>query len=399
VSVDVRRAVIPGLQTGTHILQNNHRLGRRMTRGGRSPNFFRTKDGRVIYLLRGAGGADKLIRLLDLLNCSSDDASVSKTVASWQAKDLEDAIAEKKLIAVMARTKAEWLAHPQGKWLADRPVIDIEKVADSSPEPFKPAGRPLSGIRILDMTHVLAGPVTTRTLAEQGADVLHVSAPYQSDSLGMTLDTGFGKRSAYIDLNEKKDVDRLMMLIQGADIFVQSWRPGVLDAYGLSPQNLVKLRPGLIYVSVSCYGSGGPWANRGGYEPLGQTACGLAVDEGSIDAPLLQPTGTMNDYLVPYLGAGGTLGALIHRSKNGGSYHVKVSLTRASMWLQELGPLSTETPDIAFPRLADDSPDFGRFGTPFGEIRYSLPITQYSETKAYWDKPPVPPGAHQPEWI
>ncbi|MFC1533994.1 CoA transferase [Thermodesulfobacteriota bacterium] len=397
VSVDVQRAVIPGLRTTSYVRQNNYSL--RGRRNIRMPNFFRTKDNRRIYILRASVYPEKLFQLLDLLKCTNSTEEMAKVVAEWRAEDLEEAIAEKKLFGVIARTRDEWLDHPQGRWLADRPVIEIEKLGNSDPKPFQAAERPLSDIRVLDMTHVLAGPVTSRTLAEQGADVLHLSAPYQPDHLSMVLDTNIGKRAAYIDLNESEDVKRLRELVQDADLFVQSWRPGTLDRYGLSPEDLMEIRPGLIYVSVSCYGSGGPWATRGGYEPLGQTPCGLAIREGSIDAPRLAPTMTLNDYLVPYLGAAGALAALIRRSREGGSYHVKVSLTRTSMWLLELGQISADTPDIEFPELGPDSPYLDRVETVFGEVEYASPITQYSETKAFWDKPPAPLGSSQPVWL
>ena len=396
ISVDVRRAVIPGLRTTVYVRQNGSRLHKNFP--ARTTNFFRTKDDRVIYILRTPVYPNVLFGLLDLLECRNDDEIIKKAVSNWKALDLEDAINEKRLFAVIARTKDEWRSHPQGRWLMERPAIDIDKLGDSDPETFTSADRPLSGIRVLDMTHVLAGPVLSRTLAEQGAEVLHVSAPYQSDNLTMILDTGIGKRSAYLDMNEKGDIEHLKGLVKDSDIFVQSWRPGVLDKYGLSPEELISIRPGLIYVSVSCYGSGGPWINRGGYEPLGQTACGLAVDEGSADFPRLQPTGTMNDYLVPYLGSAGTLSALIRRSREGGSYHVKLSLTRASMFIQELGPLCDDRPEIEIPELPSGSPELGRMESPYGEIEYALPITQFSETKACWDKPPEPPGASKPVW-
>ncbi|MFC1535088.1 CoA transferase [Thermodesulfobacteriota bacterium] len=397
ISVDVQRAVVPGLRTTYYVRQNNYSPWGRTNI--RMPNFFRTKDDRRIYVLRAPVYPEKLFRTLDLLKCLNSTEEIANAIAGWRAEDLEEAIAEKKLFGVIARTREEWLEHPQGRWLSERPVIEIEKLGNSDPEPFQAAERPLSDIRVLDMTSVLAGPVTSRTLAEQGADVLNVSSPYQQDPLYMVLDTNFGKRAAYIDLNESEDVKRLRELVAGADLFVQSWRPGTLDKYGLSPDDLMETRPGLIYVSVSCYGSGGPWANRGGYEPLGQTPCGLAMNEGSIDAPRLAPTVTLNDYLVPYLGAAGALAALIRRSREGGSYHVKVSLTRTSMWLLELGQISTDTPDVEFPELGPDSPYLDRAKTVFGEVEYASPITQYSETKAFWDKPPVPPGSSQPVWL
>jgi crotonobetainyl-CoA:carnitine CoA-transferase CaiB-like acyl-CoA transferase len=398
VSVDLSRAVVPGLQTTSHVQQNGHTMGGRPRMGAR--NFFATADGRQIYLLRLVNYPELLIKLLTVLGCGPDDASMTRTVGKWNAFELEDAMAEKGAVACVARDGAEWRAHPQGAWLAARPAIDIEKIGESDPEPFTKGARPLSGVRVIDCTHVLAGTVTSRVLAEQGADVLHVSPPSRQDGHGMLLDTGLGKRSAIADLNRPDDAEQLYALVKSGDLFVQSWRPGALDRKGFSPEALAEKRPGIIYVSVSCYGSGGPWRERGGFEPLGQTACGLVLEEGSADQPKMAPTGTMNDYLVPYLASTGALAALIRRSREGGSYHVKVSLTSASMFVQSLGLLTAEErrrmPD-AVPRPPEDS--FVTLASPFGELRVPAPIVQYSATPAYWARPPSPVGHDALEWL
>ncbi len=126
-------------------------------------------------------------------------------------------------------------------------------------------GKPLDGVRVLDMSHVIAGPATGRMLAEHGAQVLHVTPPLEQEGMPVVMDTGFGKRAAYIDLNQVEDVAQLRDLARSADIFIQSWRPGALARRGFSPQDLAAIRPGIIYVSISCYGAEGPWAARGGY--------------------------------------------------------------------------------------------------------------------------------------
>jgi hypothetical protein len=302
------------------------------------------------------------------------------------------------MVGVIARPRDEWRQHPQGEWLAARPVIEIEKIGESAPEPFQPASRPLSGIRVLDMTHVLAGPASTRTLAEQGAEVLHISALHQMDTPRVGIDTGLGKRQAFLDIDRPDQLARLKALAAGADVFVQSWRPGSLDKRGLSPVELAAARPGLIYVSVSCYGSGGPWRSRAGYEPCGQTACGLVIDDGSPEKPRLAAVRTLNDYLTAYLAAAGALGALIRRAREGGSYHVKVSLTRSSMWVQDLGQLPParwpETP----PPLRARPEHLMAMDSSFGRLVFPAPITQYSLTPAYWSRPPEPYGASLPSW-
>ena len=316
VAVDMRQAAVPGLRTVRYLEQNGHSLDF-FEPSTKAFNFFPTRDDRRIYLLRLKSYPRLLENLVDLLGCTNDRTeTLMAGAARWVAADLEEALAERRLVGAMSRSRQEWLAHPQGKWLSERPVIHIEKLGESAPEPFRPAARPLSGIRVLDMTHVLAGPTCARTLAEQGADVLHVESPSQPDGLS-ALDTGIGKRAAFIDLARPGDAAVAQDLVRDADVFVQSWRPGSLDRHGLSPEQMAVLRPGIIYVSVSCYGSGGPWRTRGGYEPVGQTVCGLAMDEGSADRPMMAPTFTLNDYLAAYLAAAGALGALVRRGARG----------------------------------------------------------------------------------
>ena len=280
VSVDLRRAVVPGLRTVFHVSQGGKPLRSRDAYGGK--HFFRTRDNRQIYLLRASIYVKMLVGLLDLLKCKSDDASVAEAVAQWHSAELEDAIGEHRLVGVIARRREEWLAHPQGQWLAGRPAIAMEKIGESAPEKFGPAPRPLSGVRVLDMTHVLAGPASARTLAEQGADVLHVISPKHVDTADKMVDTSFGKRSAFLDLDQEADRARLAELVRGCDVFVQSWRQGALARRGFGPRDLAKLRPGIVTVSVSAFGAGGPWATRAGYDPVGTVTSGLAVEEGLV---------------------------------------------------------------------------------------------------------------------
>ena len=398
ICIDVQRAVVPGLQTIAHVYQNGHRIPAH-ARGTDYPGFFRTADGRVMFLLRSFIYPEILLRLLNVLDCGYEAKSFARAVARWSSQELEEALAQRKAVGVIARTRHEWRDHPQGRWLAARPAVHVERIGESTPEPFTPASRPLAGVRVLDFTHVLAGPTTARLLAEQGADVLHVCAPWRQDPHAMQLDTGWGKRSALIDLEQPGEADRLRALLATADLFVQSWRPGALERAGFGPHELARLRPGIIYVSVSCYGSGGPWRERGGFEPIGQTACGLAIDEGSATEPRLAPTGTVNDYLTAYLAVAGALAALIRRAREGGSYHVEVSLTRTSMFLQELGTLTgAELLRMPTALPAPDPAWFIAASSQYGALRVPGPLVTYAKTPPYWDRPPAAPGQHGLAW-
>jgi hypothetical protein len=401
VTIDLRRAAVPGLRTISHTRRGGRRLQVPWPASERQV-FFPTKDGRLIYLMRHAVYYEHLSKLLSFLEASPDSAAIARAVSRWNSAALEEALAERGLMGTIVRTYDEWRASPQGQYLEGRLPIEVERIGDGDPVPLTKAARPLSGIRVVDMAHVLAGPVTSRVLAEQGAEVIHVSAPYQPDPNHVMIDTGFGKRSAFVDLQRPEDVASLHRLIDGADVFAHSWRPGSLDRRGLSPADLAKRRPGLIYVSVSCYGYDGPWATRAGYDPLGQVASGLAAGEGSLDAPLMASTFTLNDYLAAYLAAAGVNSALLRRAREGGSYHVKTSLTAASCYVQSLGQLPRQYwQDGAegVPQLPDPAPEeLTTTATPYGVIEHPLPIAQYSETPSFWEIPPEPAGASDPVW-
>lgn len=401
IGISLRKAAVPGLRTLAYVKRGGHALQLQRPKSEEKV-FFQTRDGRQMYILRHAFYHEHFSRLLACLDCSSATESIERAVARRNAIELEDDLAAAKAMGAVARTREEWLAHPQGRHLASRTPFEIVRLGDSDAEPFSPAARPLEGVRIVDMGHVLAGPVVSRTLAEQGAEVIHVSAPHMPDPTHVIVDTAIGKRTAFVDLRLTEDRAQLKRLISQADVFVHSWRPGALDKCGLSSAELTAERPGLIYASVSCYGSDGPWASRAGYDPFGQVVSGLAVGEGSIDEPVLASTFTLNDYLAGYCAAAGVTGALVQRAKNGGSYEVKVSLTGCSMWLQDLGKLPPEQwPDgpggiRTLPKVAPE--DLTITPTPYGDIEHAKPIVHYSETQPYWTSPPMPAGATRLSW-
>jgi len=394
VSVDLARAVHLGLRTTFNLRQHGHAFN--VGSPTRAANFFKTRDDRHIYLLRNNGRGSITEDLIGLLRCPNSTEGIAAAAAQWDAHELEEALAAKKLPGAMVRSPGEWLAHPQGRLLAAQPGVHIEKIGDSAPEPFGAAARPLSGIRVLDASHVIAGPSTGRLLAEQGAEVLHVTNPAERETQQIIMDLGFGKRAAYIDLNRVGDPEQLRRLASTADVFIESFRPGAMTRRGFGPADLAALRPGIVYVSISCYGYTGPWAARGGYEPIGQAVSGLSMREGFPGDPRNAPTITMNDYLAAYLAGAGTLGALLQRADSGGSYHVTTSLSQASMWVLGMGELP-EVPE----GVPDYRPGPGEIlaaDTVFGELQHVAPITQYSETRAWWARMPQPAGASRPEW-
>ena len=358
--------------------------------------FYETADGRWFF----PSGSYPHLRdgVLALLGCPNTEEALAAAIGHWHSDKLETAFLAHGLPGVHARSVAEWRQHPQGRALALEPVITIEKIADSAPEPARPRLRPLDDLRVLDMAHVIAGPVAARTLAEHGADVLRISSPVQPDPISQIMDTGIGKRNAYLDLQQSSDQARLRALAERADVFVQSWRTGSLDARGFGPTDLARLRPGIIYISVNAFGFEGPWTNRKGFDQLGQAVSGIAITEGehALTKPRLVPTYLLNDYLTGYLAAAGAMAALERRAIDGGSYHVKVSLTRTSMWVQSLGLVAMP---LAIQSINDLVPALQTRSSPFGMLEQLGPVAQMSVTPTYWSLPPSPLGSDAPTWL
>ena len=356
--------------------------------------YFQTRDGRWV---RTVGSRPRLRdRMLDLLGCGNVPHAIAKAILQWNGQELEDVCAEQGLVCTLIRTEQEWRAHPQGRALAQQPVVSLRKVGDSPAEPLGPGERPLSGIRVVELTHILAGPGATRSLAAQGAEVIRISSPIANDPHYMIVDTGFGKKTAFLDLDIPADVLRLKELVAGCDVFVSSQRPGSLDARGLSAQELRRVRPGLITLAIDCYGDG-PWFGRRGFDPNAQSACGIAVEEGSFEAPRSPTSSLLADFLCSYLGAAGVVSALYRRATGGGAYDVRASLTGAAMWVQDLGRFAPE-------RIADVPAGMPQVDnvqvmpSPFGLLHYLPPVAQFSETKGYWSSPPQPLGAWPAAW-
>jgi len=335
-------------------------------------------------------------RVIGVLKCESNADAVAKAVAQWDSHDLEEAVAAARACGSIVRSNKEWLEHPHGKMLSGKPLIEITKIGDSDPIPFPKDGRPLSGIRVLDLTRILAGPIAARTLAEHGADVLMVTAKHLPQVPEHVMDTSHGKRSCFLDLNQAGDVATIRKLVRNADVFSQGYRPGIMDKHGLSPEQLAKERPGIICLSISCYGHGGPFTNRGGWEQVAQCATGICLDNGD-ERPKLLPASAC-DYTTGYNGAYGVLLALARRAREGGSYHVRVSLCRSGMHIYKQGHVSYDKPDLGLGRAELDSIMIETTGG-HGTLKHLAPVLNLSETKPYWDKPSPVLGTSQPEWL
>ena len=355
---------------------------------------WQTKDGR--WFLPHFGLPNLKERVLRVLGCEPTTESVARAVAKWDALDLEAAIDEARACGAMVRTNREWLAHPHGRALAAKPIVEIIKIGDSEPEPLPDGDRPLSGIRALDLTRILAGPIAARTLAEHGADVLMVTAERLPQIAEHVMDTNHGKRSCFLDLAVAEDAARLKALVKDADVFSQGYRPGVLQKLGFGPDELAALRPGIIYLSISCFGADGPFSHRGGWEQVAQTVTGIC-HEGKPDRPALLPAAAC-DYTTGYLAAYGALLALARRAREGGSYHVRVSLCQSGMFIYRQGKVDFAEPDMD---LSTTELDAIRIETrpKIGPLRHLGPILQLSETRPSWVRPTPQLGEHAPDWL
>jgi crotonobetainyl-CoA:carnitine CoA-transferase CaiB-like acyl-CoA transferase len=398
IGVDVRRATA-SLRSGHYL-----KVGDGEVSAGRNSimGFYPTKDGRWSYI--HANFPNHRAIALKVLGCEEDRDAVTRAVATWNAAELEEALVAAKGVGGMVRTHAEWAKHPQAAAIAALPLMEIVRVGDSPPEPLPAGGRPLSGVRVVDVTRVLAGPTCARTLAEHGADVMKISAAHLPNLGYQELDTGHGKLSTYLDLREQRNVDTLRDLVRQADVFSQGYRPGTLGARGLSPEELAAIRPGLVYVSLCAFGHTGPWASRRGFDTLVQSVSGITARQaeivpGKTPGPQFYPVSAI-DYCTGYLMAAGAMIALKRRTEEGGSWLVRISLAQVGKWIVDLG----EVPAAALQGVpAEFTPDeLARWSvtseTPSGRLRHLGPVVQMPETPPHWARPAVPLGYHPPVW-
>jgi crotonobetainyl-CoA:carnitine CoA-transferase CaiB-like acyl-CoA transferase len=358
--------------------------------------FYRTADHRWIQL--HSSMAHHRERMLRFLGCAPTREAIAAAVAGWKGQDLEDGLVGAGACAGLVRTRGEWLAHPQGAAVAGQPLLEIVQIGESPPEPAGHGDRPLSGVRVLDLTRVIAGPECGRTLAAHGADVLLVTAPHLPPAPAHVMDTGLGKLSAVLDLRREEDAARLRALVAGADVFCQSYRPTALARRGFGPTELCRIRPGLIYVTLSAYGDAGPWRERRGFETLIQSVSGMAHEHGvsaGFDRPAHLPAQVV-DHGAGYLAALGAMTALARRAREGGSYLVRVSLAQTGRWVDGLGRVSGR--GVPIPTLDDVADLLATRDTPFGRLTHVVPAARLSETPCGWTRSPVPLGTHPAAW-
>jgi len=392
VSVDMRSAAI------------EFRSERHMRVDGQSPKelwdkvagLYRCGDGRWVRL--HTNFPHHRDGVLKLLGCDYSREAVQRALDGWEAEKFESAAAEAGLVVTMARSFAEWDAHPQGQAVSHLPLFSIEKIGDAPPQSLPAGESPLSGVRVLDLTRVIAGPVCGRTLAAHGADVMLVTAAHLPQMMPLVIDNGRGKLSTFIDLRETSGRETLNGLARDADIFVQGYRPGAVKGNSFGPEDVARLRPGIVYVSLCAYGHEGPWASRRGFDSLVQNANGInhAEAEAAGSAQPKPLPAQAIDHASGYLMAFGAMTALARRATQGGSWHVRVSLAQTGHWIRGLGRIDgLSAPDPSFgdvrDRLEESESGFGKLTA----VRHAAVM---SETPPRWARPSVPLGTHEPRW-
>ena len=398
VSVDARRATA-SLRSGKYMQMDGAGVSteRNMVMG-----TYPTKDGRWSYL--HCNFPNHRAAALSVLGVNEDRDEVTKAVAKWDAFDLEEAIIEARGAGGMVRSMEEWAIHPQAAAIASLPLMDIVKIADSPPEPLPDGSRPLSGVRVLDLTRVLAGPTCARTLAEHGADVMKITAGHLPNIGYQEYDTGHGKLNATLDLRDGRQMETLRGLVRQTDVFSQGYRPGTLGGRGLSPEELAELRPGIVYISLSAFSHEGPWASRRGFDTVVQTVSGITQRQGelfpgAIPGPQFYPVSAI-DYLTGYLMAFGGIVALNKRIHEGGSWLVRISLAQVGRWLVSQGEIpETRLKEVAAEFTPEEIAGWLMVSeTPMGNLGHLSPVIGLSESAPRWSRPSVPLGYHDPVW-
>ncbi|MFT7244954.1 MAG: crotonobetainyl-CoA:carnitine CoA-transferase CaiB-like acyl-CoA transferase [Candidatus Azotimanducaceae bacterium] len=338
---------------------------------------------------------------LALLGLTYDErvtkATVVEALANITRLDFETRAAKATVPIYALRNFTEWDAHPQAQWLEQAPLFKMTRVAAADPISLPALGDslPLSGVRVLDLTRILAGPVCGRTLANYGADVMLVNSP-NLPNIEHIADTSRGKRSVYLDLLKAEEATTLKQLVGDAHVFVQGYRPGGLDALGFDPEALAALRPGLVSVSLSAFGKGGPWADRRGFDSLVQTATGFNHAEGEalgIAGPKALPVQIL-DFASGFIMAFAVSAALIRQQQEGGSWHIDISLAQTAKWLRSLGQIDDNFGHREInlkARLVQTESGFGVLGAIPHAAKLNRRVLQPA-------LPSMPPGTHPAAW-
>ena len=406
IHVDLRKAYVTQSPWQDTLVDCTLVNGTRQMMGGNigqlGSHILPTKDGRFVVLT--SLYSSNTVRIMELLDSGTLPRQLERATLKWSAQDLENAAQDASVPLATCRTRKEYQETEQYQYHAGTPLIHIEKIGDSAPEPFLPGSRPLSGTRVLGMVHVVAGPAVLRQLAAQGADALNLNTLDWVEEPTLYWQCQAGIRQAYMDARIDGNRKAIYELVKDADVFVENLRPGLVAAQGYSAETLAQYRPGIIYMTGRLNTAKGPWANWMGYDYTAAGLAGLFCDIGSADQPQL-PHGVnvVCDFLTGYLGAIGVQAALLRRAAEGGSYKVTVTLAQTIMLEQALGLVDGNTllnlADLG-PEHQPLKPNLQTGQTAFGEFTRLGSQVEMSKTPEYWADPIISPiGSSKPEWL
>jgi len=307
------------------------------------------------------------------------------------------------LQATVVRSPQEYLAEEQGQCVERMPLIEIEKIADSAPEPFSDRpNAPLSGLRALGLGHVIAGSGFGRAFAYHGADVLNIWRPNDFEMDFNYYSANVGMRSSVMDIGRPDEMARFKELLRGADVFFANRRPGFIERIGLSTDELAIIRPGIVQVDISIYGPKGPWANRIGFDQTAGGVSGVLALEGSVENPKLPEIFVVNDYITSWMASVGAIAALKCRAIEGGSYRVRISLARLSLWLLQMGVFDKRYAYATAGTAGGHeylAPELFEAETPCGHYQGVTDQVNMSATPGFYATTLVPRGASKAEWL
>ncbi|WP_083975000.1 CoA transferase [Kitasatospora mediocidica] len=353
--------------------------------------FWRTADG---WVRTHANYPHHRARLLSALGLPDTDADGDEIMARRLAVELAGRTAESVQEAVYAAGGLAVAVVPPARPAPVLPLVEARRLPGGAARVLPPAALPAAGVRVLDLTRVIAGPVATRTLALLGADVLRVDSPHLPESEEAHADTGFGKRSTRLDLQQAEDRAVFEQLLDSADVLVTGYRPGALASHGLSPDALAQRRPGLVVAELCAWGWSGPWSARRGFDSLVQAGCGIAVTEAAADGrPGVLPAQAL-DHGTGYLLAAAVLRALTERQKSGDSAQLRCSLAGTAGWLTD----GIRTPAPGGDGTHQAARWLGEVRTPHGLLTYALPPIGYAGAPADWSRGPGLWGTDTPTW-
>lgn len=379
--------------------------------------FWPTRDGwirthgnyphharRMLAALRVDGAAALLGPGADAGSVRDAAGVVGDALLRMTAVDAERSIQSRGGIAAAVRSPDEWSATRMAQDLAGTPWLQVTPAAAAGrtgetlwhqrPHPDRSTVRPLSGLRVLDFTRVIAGPIATRLLAALGAQVLRIDPPQLPDLLDQHIDAGFGKRSAYADLANPRDRAAVLRLVQSADVVVTGYRPGALRQFGLDEQSLLAARPELIVASLDAWGRSGPWGRLRGFDSIVQAASGIATiyghDDGSGWRPGALPCQAL-DHATGYGVAAGIIELLARQAQSGlgGAVHLALARTAAEL-------LARQSVDAPVSEL--DLPATRTMDSEFGPLAYTPPPLLVDGELLDYTAAPVPPGSSPLSW-